>query len=40
MTNLFPDLINTRVQPGAEAQSNRNTGLKPGVNESEGASVF
>ena len=56
MTNLFPDLINTRVQPGAEAQSNasrfngflaaskrlkrfgacsyRNTGLKPGVNES------
>ena len=34
MTNLFPDLINTRVQPGAEAHSNRNTGLKPGVNES------
>jgi uncharacterized protein (DUF885 family) len=56
MTNLFPDLINTRVQPGAEAQSSasrfngflaaskplkrfgaslyRNTGLKPGVNES------
>jgi len=34
MTNLFPDLINTRVQPGAEAHSNRSTGLKPGVNES------
>ena len=56
MTNPFPDLINTRLQPGAEAQSNasrfngflaaskplkrfgacsyRNTGLKPGVNES------
>ena len=34
MTNLFPDLINTRVQPGAEAHSNRNTELKPGVNES------
>ncbi len=34
MTHLFPDLNNTRVQPGAEAQSNRSTGLKPGVNES------
>jgi uncharacterized protein (DUF885 family) len=56
MTNPFPDLINTQLQPGAEAQSNasrfdgfltaskplsrfgacsyRNTGLKPGVNES------
>jgi uncharacterized protein (DUF885 family) len=34
MTNPFPDLINTRLQPGAEAQSNRNTGLRPGVNES------
>ena len=34
MTNLSPDLINTRVQPGAEAHSHRNTGLKPGVNES------
>jgi uncharacterized protein (DUF885 family) len=56
MTNPFPDLINTRLQPGAEVQSNasrfngflatskplkrfgtcahRNTGLKPGVNES------
>jgi uncharacterized protein (DUF885 family) len=56
MTNPFPDLINTRVQPGAKAQSKascfdgflaaskplsrfgacsyRNTGLKPGVNES------
>jgi uncharacterized protein (DUF885 family) len=32
MTNLFPDLINTRVWPRAEAQSNRNTGLKPGIN--------
>jgi len=56
MTNRFPDLINTRLQPGAEPQpsarrfsgfpaaskplkrfgpcSYRNTGLKPGVNES------
>jgi uncharacterized protein (DUF885 family) len=39
MTNLFPDLINTRVQTDAEAQSNRsrsyrNTGLKLCVNES------
>jgi uncharacterized protein (DUF885 family) len=56
MTNPFPDLINTGLQPGAEAQSSasrfndflaaskplkrfgagwcRNTGLKPGVNES------
>jgi uncharacterized protein (DUF885 family) len=34
MTNLFPDLINNRLQPGAEAHSNRSTGLKPGVNES------
>jgi uncharacterized protein (DUF885 family) len=56
MTNPFPDLINTRLEPGAEAQPSagrfngflaaskpfkrfgacwhRNTGLKPGVNES------
>src|SRR5881409_790879 len=56
MTNPFPDLTNTRLQPGAEARSNasrfngflaaskplnrfgacsyRNTGPKPGVNES------
>jgi uncharacterized protein (DUF885 family) len=56
MTNPFLDLINTRLEPGAEAQSSagrfngflsaskpfkrfgacwhRNTGLKPGVNES------
>jgi uncharacterized protein (DUF885 family) len=34
MTNLFPGLNNNRVQSGAEAHSNRNTGLKPGVNES------
>jgi uncharacterized protein (DUF885 family) len=40
MTNLFPDLINTRVQPDAEAQSNRNTGLKPGVNESVSGKLF
>jgi uncharacterized protein (DUF885 family) len=62
MTNPFPDLINTQLQPGAEAQSNasrfdgflaaskplsrfgacsyRNTGLKPGVNESASGKLF
>ena len=34
MTNLFPDLFDTRIQPGDEAQSDRSSGLKPGVNQS------
>src|SRR5213593_688860 len=62
MTNPFPDLTNTRLQPGAEARSNasrfngflaaskplnrfgacsyRNTGPKPGVNESASGKLF
>jgi uncharacterized protein (DUF885 family) len=62
MTNPFPDLINTQLQAGGEAQSNasrfdgflaaskplsrfgacsyRNTGLKPGVNESASGKLF
>ena len=62
MANPFPDLINTQLQAGGEAQSNasrfdgflaaskplsrfgacsyRNTGLKPGVNESASGKLF
>jgi len=34
MSHIFPYLINTRVQPGAEAQSSPSTALRPGANES------